>query len=114
MFAFPVNLFLLYKKDLHSGENRAKILAFQTREVSIMQDKLSLREIDAYAEDAIDDLDVSILDVIKGMQIGDFNSDFAVQILQYLRVKILSCDGGNDLEGDARSVLARIIKILND
>ena len=56
---------------------------------------------------AIDDLDVSILDVIKKMQIGDFNSDFADDILQYLRVKILSYDKGNDLEKDARFVLTR-------
>ena len=79
-----------------------------------MQDELSLREIETYAKDAIDDLDVSILDAIKDIQISDFNSDFVSQIEQYLRVKILFPDKGNNLERDARRVLVRIIEILND
>ena len=55
-----------------------------------MKDELSLSEIDVYAKEAIDDLEVSIHDAIKDIQIGDFNSDFASQVEQYLRVKILS------------------------
>lgn len=79
-----------------------------------MKDELNLREIDAYAKDAIDDLDESILAEIKDIQIGDFNSDFASQIEQYIRVKILYPDRGNDLEKDTMRILVRIIEILND
>lgn len=79
-----------------------------------MQNELSLREIDAYVKEAIDDLDVSILDAIKDIQIGDCNSDFASQVEQYLRVRIMFSYDGNDLEGDARHVLIKMMEILND
>lgn len=57
-----------------------------------MKEELCLREVDTYAKDAMDDLDVSILDAIKDIKISDFNSDFVSQIEQYLRVKILFPD----------------------
>lgn len=79
-----------------------------------MKDELSLSDIDVYAKDAIDDLDVSILDAIKAMQIGDFNGDFSAQIQQYLRVKSYHPNRENDLEKDARRILIRIIEMLND
>ena len=79
-----------------------------------MKDVLSEREITVYAKDAIDDLDASILGEIKNIQIGDFNSDFSAQVEQYLRVKILFSEKGNNLERDARRVLVRIIEMLND
>lgn len=57
-------------------------------EVSVMQEGLSEREIETYAKDAIDDLDVSILDAIRDIQGTDINDEFVAQVEQYLRVRI--------------------------
>ena len=72
------------------------------------------REITAYAKDAIDDFDASILDAIKNIQINNLDSDFAAQVQQYLRVKILFSGRRKDLEKDSQRILVRIIEILND
>ena len=114
VFAFFMNLFLLYKKNLLFGVVYGKMLTFYSMEVSAMQEELSEREIETYAKDAIDDLDVSILDAIKDIQTTDINGEFVSQVEQYLRVKTMFPYGGNDLEGDTRRVLVRIIEILND
>ena len=79
-----------------------------------MQDELDLKEIDAYARDAIADLDDSILRVIRCMNLSDLNGSFASQVKQFLRVKTMFPYDGNDLEGDARRVLVRTIEILNE
>lgn len=79
-----------------------------------MQGELGLKEIDAYARDAIADLDDSILRVIRRMNLSDLNSSFASQVKQFLRVKTMFPYDGSDLEGDVRRVLVRAIEILND
>ena len=78
-----------------------------------MQDELDLKEIDAYAKDAIDDLDDSILRVIRGMNSSDLNGNFASQVKQFLRIKTMFPYKGNDLEADAKRVLVRMVEILS-
>ena len=79
-----------------------------------MQGELGLKEIDAYARDAIADLDDSILRVIRCMNLSDLNGSFASQVKQFLRVKTMFPYDGNDLGKDTRRVLIRIVEMLND
>lgn len=79
-----------------------------------MQNELSLRKIDAYAKDAIADLDDSILNAIGGMTINNLDENFASQVEQYLRVKILFPYKGINLDTDVKRVFNRVIEILRD
>lgn len=66
----------------------------------------------AYAKDAIDELDESILDKLRGINPSDSDDEFLRQIEQFLRVKTMFPYEGEDLEADVKRVLVRMTEIL--
>ena len=77
-----------------------------------MQYESSLKGIEAYAKDAIDELDESILDKLRGINPSDSDDEFIRQIEQFLRVKTMFPYEGEDLEADAKHVLVRMVEML--
>lgn len=77
-----------------------------------MQSELGLMEIDAYAKDAIAELDESILDKLRGITSVDSDDEFIRQIEQFLRVKTMFPYEGDDLEADVKHVLVRMTEML--
>ena len=77
-----------------------------------MQYESSLKGIEAYAKDAIDELDESILDKLRGINPSDSDDEFIRQIEQFLRVKTMFPYEGEDLEADVKRVLVRMTEIL--
>lgn len=77
-----------------------------------MQNESSLKGIEAYAKDAIDELDESILDKLRGITSVDSDDEFIRQIKQFLRVKTMFPYEGDDLEADVKHVLVRMTEML--
>lgn len=77
-----------------------------------MQNESSLKRIEAYAKDAIDELDESILNKLRGITSVDSDDEFIRQIKQFLRVKTMFPYEGEDLEADVKHVLVRMTEML--
>lgn len=77
-----------------------------------MQNESSLKEIEAYAKNAIDELDESILNKLRGITSVDSDDEFIRQIKQFLRVKTMFPYEGEDLEADVKHVLVRMTEML--
>lgn len=77
-----------------------------------MQNESSLKGIEAYAKDAIAELDESILNKLRGITSVDSDDEFIRQIKQFLRVKTMFPYEGDDLEADVKHVLVRMTEML--